>query len=102
MRRLLSLIVIVLLITTLIGCGSMFFVGGVINPDGSTIIGSVCMVQLSNVIDLDGSVVEVTFVTFLQSGISSTMTFCGDQRSQFPMDQTVQSELSSRDNPAQD
>ena len=37
--------------------------------------------------------VQVTFVTFLQFGVSSTVAFCGDQRSQFPMQQTVRADF---------
>jgi hypothetical protein len=33
--------------------------------------------------------VQVTFVTFLNSGSSSTVGFCGDERDRFPMQQTV-------------
>jgi hypothetical protein len=33
--------------------------------------------------------VQVTFVTFLQNGTSSTIGFCGDQTTLFPLNQTV-------------
>jgi hypothetical protein len=33
--------------------------------------------------------VQVTFVTLLQNGTSSTIGFCGDQSVLFPLDQTV-------------
>jgi hypothetical protein len=36
-----------------------------------------------------GGAVQVTFVTFLQNGLSSTVGFCDDQRFLFPIDQTV-------------
>jgi hypothetical protein len=36
-----------------------------------------------------GTTVQVTLVTFLQSGVSSTIGFCGDRRDQFPMQQIV-------------
>ena len=84
-----SLVLVVLLIIVHSGCGSTFFVGGVFDPGGSIITGSVSIVQLTTVVGPDGSTVQVTFVTFLQSGMASTMGFCGDQRSQFPLDQTV-------------
>jgi hypothetical protein len=41
----------------------------------------------------DGTSVFVTFVTFLQTGTSSTVGFCGDQRSQFPMNQFVRTDF---------
>jgi len=34
--------------------------------------------------------VQVTFVTFLQDGAATTIGFCGDERSRFPMQQTIQ------------
>ena len=33
---------------------------------------------------------QVTFVTFLQDGAATTIGFCGDERSRFPMQQTIQ------------
>jgi hypothetical protein len=53
----------------------------VINPGSSSISGQVSVVQLTVV---DGNV-QATFVTFLSAGSSSTMGFCGDQRSRFPV-----------------
>jgi hypothetical protein len=66
-------------------CGDIF-VGGAINF--STMSGFVSIVHLTTVSDGNGSV-QVTFVTFLQQGTSSTMGFCGDQTSQFPLNQMV-------------
>jgi hypothetical protein len=78
----------VLLLSCLnLGCGS-FFVGGAFLT--STVRGNDSLVQLSSVTGGDGNMVSVTFVTFLQSGPSTTIGFCGDQRTQFPMDQVVQ------------
>src|SRR4029077_4283999 len=55
---------------------------------GSTIQGSDTVVQLGNT--LNGmETVQVTFVTLLQNGTSSTIGFCGDQSVLFPLDQTV-------------
>ena len=47
------------------------------------------MVQISAVIGDNGSTVQVTFVTFLSIGSSSTVGFCGDERDRFPIQQTV-------------
>jgi hypothetical protein len=64
------------------------FISGAINP-GSTMTGAVTFVQLGNVLNGSGGTVQVTFVTFLQNGFSSTLGFCDDQRSRFAVDQTV-------------
>ena len=77
------------MIVTLTGCGSVFFVGGAINPGTSSVIGMVSVVQISAVIGDNGTTVQVTFVTFQRDGVSSTVGFCGDQRDRFPMQQTV-------------
>ena len=36
---------------------------------------------------------QVTFVTFLLNGTSSTIGFCGDQRGLFPIDQNVRTDF---------
>jgi len=73
----------------LTACGGVFFVGGAINPGTSSVSGMVSVVQISAVIGDNGSTVQVTFVTFQQSGTSSTIGFCGDERDRFPMQQSV-------------
>lgn len=64
------------------GCGNVTFSGAI--KTGSTIQGSVSQVQFG----ATGNI-QVTFVTFLQNGTPFTMTFCGDQRAQFPLGDTV-------------
>ena len=92
MKRLFCLSLVACLVTTLTGCGNVFVRGAL--PGGvSSVNGSVSVVQLSAVIGENGTTVQVTFVTFLQAGVSSTIGFCGDQRSQFPMQQTVRAEF---------
>jgi hypothetical protein len=67
-------------------CGNVFVRGAI--ETGSSVQGSVRTVQLGNA--LTGmETVQVTFVTFLQNGTSSTLGFCGDQSVFFPLDQTV-------------
>ncbi|MBZ5704920.1 MAG: hypothetical protein LAN63_06165 [Acidobacteriia bacterium] len=85
MKRLLSALLVVSLLLLCSSCGNIF-VRGAINF--STISGFVSVVHLTTVIDGNASVV-VTFVTFLQQGTSSTIGFCGDQTSQFPLSQMV-------------
>ena len=84
MQRLLWVLLVVGLSLFGVGCGNTFF-GGAIRPGVSTVSGFVSIVQLTVV---DGNV-QVTFVTFLDNGISSTLAFCGDQRSRFPMNENV-------------
>jgi hypothetical protein len=86
MQRLLSFPLALLLLTTSLGCGDVFFRGAL---QTSTISGTISVVQLSVVVAGDGTNVSVTFVTFLQAGTSTTIGFCGDQRSQFPMNQFI-------------
>jgi hypothetical protein len=87
-KRLLSVLLLVCLVVVCGGCGNIF-IRGALQPGFSTISGSVGIVQLSTVMGGDGTTVQVTFVTFLLNGTSSTIGFCGDQRGQFPIDQMV-------------
>jgi hypothetical protein len=68
------------------GCGNVFVRGAI--ETGSTIQGSVSIVQLGNTLN-GRETVQVTFVTLLQNSISSTIGFCGDQTTLFPLNQTV-------------
>jgi hypothetical protein len=80
------------LVLSLPGCGNIFIRGSL--PAGSsTVSGLISVVQLSAVVGENGTTVQVTFVTFVQFGASSTVGFCGDQRSQFPIQQTVHTDF---------
>jgi len=89
MKRLVVLLLSVVLLMVCTGCGSVFVAaawnGGGITQSAN---GFVLIVQFSSV-SSNGGFIFVTFVTFQQSGGSSTIPFCGDQRNQFPMDQNV-------------
>ena len=92
MKRLFYLTLVACLTTTLTACGNVFVRGAL--PGGlSTVSGSVSVVQLSAAIGENGTTVQITLVTLVQSGTSSTIGFCGDQRSHFPMQQTVRAEF---------
>jgi hypothetical protein len=91
-KRLLSFLLLLALALTLTGCGNIF-VRGALPGNVSTISGTVGVVQLSFVTGNNGTTVQVTFVTFLQSGTPSTIGFCGDRRDQFPVNQTVRAEF---------
>jgi hypothetical protein len=91
-KSLLSLLLLTSLVLASAGCGNVF-VRGVFDPGVSSISGSVSIVQLTIVTGDNGTSVQVTLVTFLQNGFSSSMGFCGDQRSQFPINQTVRADF---------
>jgi hypothetical protein len=92
LKRLLSFLLVVCLVATLTGCGNIF-VRGILPGNVSSVSGTVSIVQLSFVMGDNGSTVQVTFVTFLQEGTSSTLGFCGDQLDRFPMQQTVRADF---------
>lgn len=79
--------VVGLLLLCSLGCGAVF-IGGAINT-GTTIRGSVTGITVSNVMNGTGGTTQVTFVTFFQNSASTTVGFCGDQATQFPMNQPV-------------
>jgi hypothetical protein len=86
-NRIFILVLMASLAAASTGCGNVF-VRGAINT-GSSITGSVRVVQTGNVLSGTGGTVQVTFVTFMQNGISSTLGFCDDQTSRFPVGQTI-------------
>ena len=82
MKRLLSPVLVLALLLLSTSCGDVFVRGAI--DLGSTLEGSVSIVQ----IETEGTV-QVTFVTLLQNGTSSTIGFCGDQSVLFPLHQYV-------------
>ena len=87
MRRLLSAVLVVSSLLFFAGCGNVFVRGAI--RTGSTLQAAVDTVLLGNVVDGTGETIQVTFVTFLQNGVPSTITFCDDQTLLFPLDKTV-------------
>ena len=85
MKRLLCLLVFGSLLLT--GCGTII-VRGALN-DTTSVSGTVSIVNLSVASDGNGASITVTVVTLLQTGTAQTLTFCGSQVSQFPMDTFV-------------
>ena len=85
-RTLLALLTSLLLT----GCGGIF-VGFVSNPQisPSSVSGIVIVVQLETSSDINRNSITFTAVTFSNGGLSSNVNFCGDQRSQFPLNQSV-------------
>ncbi len=88
MRRaaLASLLCAVLLIP---GCDAVF-IGGVFNPNTQTVSGTVSNVFLTFVSDGHGNSIQATIVTLVVNLGQSTIAFCGNQQSQFPMNQFAQ------------
>jgi hypothetical protein len=84
-----SLILLSLFLTS---CGNVFFRGAILTTQQS-VSGTVSLVQLTAVFD-HGSSITVTAVTFLGPNGASSVNFCGDQRSQFPMNQFVKANFS--------
>lgn len=68
-------------------CGNVFVRGSW--GDAQTINGTVSLVQLTIVTDAHGTQVQVTAVTFLTTAGASNVSFCGDQRSRFPLNQVA-------------
>jgi hypothetical protein len=89
--RLLVTLLIALSLLYATGCGDVFV--DATFGTASTFQGTVSLVQLS---DVNGNV-QVTFVTFLQSGAPFTIGFCGDQTSLFPPTQTVRVNFNPRE-----
>ncbi len=87
MKRLLSPVLVLSLLLFSTDCGSVFVRGAI--ATGSTVQGSVSIVQLGSVLNGTGGAVQVTFVTLLQNGTSFMIAFCGDQTNLFPLDKGV-------------
>ena len=92
LKLLLSALLSACLVVMSAGCGNVF-VQGTLTGGTSSVSGSVSVVQLSAVVGENGTTVQITLVTLLQGGTASTIGFCGDQRNQFPMQQTIRAEF---------
>jgi hypothetical protein len=88
-KRLPCILPLIFLIFVSVACGNIS-IRGAIQP--GIVSGLVSVVQLTEVGVANGTV-QVTFVTFLLNGTSSVIGFCGDQRSLFPMDQTIRAQF---------
>jgi hypothetical protein len=60
-------------------------VHGAINSGMQSAAGTVSIVQFSS-----GSGVSVTIITLTGNSMANTLSFCGDQRTLFPVDKQVQ------------
>jgi hypothetical protein len=94
MTRLVPLGLVLILVVGLADCGAVF-VGFVSNPGvvPSSISGTITIVFLGFSADSNGTVVNVTQVTLVHLGAANTMGFCGDQRTLFPINQSLKIEF---------
>ena len=81
------LVLVVSLFLSSAGCGYVS-IRGAIEP-ATNVQGAVVEVQIANVQGEQGETVQVTNVTFLETGISIEVGFCGDQTALFPVGKTV-------------
>lgn len=85
MNRLLIVLALACLLTT-VSCGDIF-VRGAITPGTQSTSGMVSIVQFSAD---SGAGVSVTIITLIGNSVPNTLSFCGDQRTLFPLDNQVQ------------
>jgi hypothetical protein len=83
-KRLLALLVVAGVLTS-VSCGDIL-VRGAINPGTQSTSGLVTIVQFSAA---SGSGVSITVITLAANGMASTLNFCGDQRTRFPVNSQV-------------
>jgi hypothetical protein len=76
------------------GCGAIS-VGFVSNPQipSTSTTGTITAVSLGSVNDLNGNPLTVTNATFVNGGLSSILTFCGDQRPRLPIHAIVRADF---------
>lgn len=80
-----------LFLSQLLACDSSFRVAGAIQPSNVTVTtGTVSVVRLTVISNSNGTFFNVTAVTLLVPMGSNSLMFCGDQRSNFPMNTVVQ------------
>jgi hypothetical protein len=80
---------LIALLLLLPGCGNVF-VSGFTNFGAQSVSGFVSIVQVTVVINGNNVSTQVTIVTFLNNFTNSTVSFCGDQHTQFPVNDFVQ------------
>jgi hypothetical protein len=91
----LLLVPLIVISFLLAGCGQVF-VGFISNPGNAIrVSGTVSGVQIGFIDDGHGTSVTITTVTFFNAGTAATINFCGDQRSGFPLNRSVQADFSN-------
>ena len=79
----------------LAGCGSVFISFNSNQGIPSTVTGNVVSSTLVSINDHTGQPLTVTRVTLTNGGLSSSLSFCGDQTGRFPLGATVKVEFTS-------
>jgi hypothetical protein len=91
----LLLIPLLTLSLLLAACGQVL-VGFVSSPGNPrSVSGTIGVAQLGFVDDSHGTSVTFTAVTFINGGMSTTVQFCGDQQSQFPVNRFAQANFNT-------
>lgn len=87
---------ILAVVVGLAGCGAVF-IGFVSNPGvvPSSMSGTVTIVFLGFSANSNGAVVNVTQVTLVNLNGTNSMAFCGDQRTLFPVNQSLKVEFTN-------
>ncbi|HET7184116.1 MAG TPA: hypothetical protein VFI82_05495 [Terriglobales bacterium] len=85
MKRVLAL----LFATLLTGCGGVTFQGTLLPANAVTVSGLVTVVHFTATSDGNGTMIDVTAVTIVGSGLPQTITFCGNQGGAFFVNQNV-------------
>lgn len=89
-EHLLACTALIMLLSQLLACGGIH-VGAISNPSNVSVAsGTVSVVHLTVVSNSNGTFVNVTAVTLLMPLGTNSLMLCGDQRSQFPTNSTVQ------------
>lgn len=78
-----------MLLIGLMGCGGVTFQGSLLPANAVSVSGLVTVVQFSAISDGNGTLISVTVVTLVQSGLPQTFTFCGTQDGRFPINQDM-------------
>jgi hypothetical protein len=86
--RTFGLACVLALILLIDGCGNVFVRGSW--NGAQTVSGIVSLVQFTVVVNGDNVSTQVTVVTFTNNFAGSTIPFCGDQRTRFPLNNFAQ------------
>jgi hypothetical protein len=81
--------VLVVLLVGLMGCGGVTFQSNTLGTSPISVSGFVTFVQFTAISDGNGTMVNVTVVTLVQTGVPQTFTFCGSQNDVFPLNQNM-------------
>ena len=90
LRRCRSMILLGLLFSQLLACGSFHVAGAILSSNVTTTSGTVSVVRLTVVSNANGTFVNVTAVTLLVPMGSDSLMLCGDHASSFTMNSNVQ------------